>query len=468
MIKIVPSARVAIMPAHIYAKFAAAITSKPMSDEVLHAARRCLIDWYAATLPGSVLPPATLLREALHDEVGAGSSRLLPDALGASTRAAALINGVASHTVEFDDIYRDALYHPGSPVIAAALAVAERERANGELLLRAIIAGYEVSNRIGAAVNPAHYAWWHTTGTVGCFGAAIAAGVVLKLDAMQMTHALNGVVSMAAGLQQAFRTDAMTKPLHAGRAAESGVLSALGAKYGVTGAEQMLDGERGFGHAMSKDVDWQQALAGLGEQWTITNTTQKNHGCCGHTFAAIDAVIALREANDLKADDIAAIHIGTYASALEICGDFTPRTGYEGKFSLPYCVAVGLIDARVRLDAFDSAHLADPTIRELMSKVELVLDAQCQSVFPQHRSARVTIKTNDNRELQHHAKTRKGDPDAPLSDAAIVDKYRELAIPVLGEGPAEILLDSLWRVDVLDHVDELPLGSVAALNAARA
>jgi len=454
------------MPASIYARFATSIATLPITDDVLHAARRCLIDWYAASLPGSVLAPATLLREALRDEVGAGStrgcSRLLPDGVVAGTRAAALINGAASHTVEFDDIYRGALYHPGSPVIAAALAVVERERASGETLLRAIIAGYEVSNRIGVAVNPAHYNWWHTTGTVGCFGAAIAAGCVLKLDETQMQHALNGVVSMAAGLQQAFRTDAMTKALHAGRAAESGVLAALGAQHGVTGAEQMLDGERGFGHAMSKDVDWGEAVKGLGEEWTIASTTQKNHGCCGHTFAAVDAVIALRDAHDLSAEDVAAIHVGTYAPALEICGDYFPNTGYEAKFSLPYCVAVGLIDARVRLDAFDDEHLRDPRIRDLMSKVELSVDEQCQQVFPQHRSARVTIRTTGGRELAHHAKTRKGDPDAPLSDAEIVDKYRELAIPVLGRGDAEMLLDALWRVDVLDHVDQLPLASASA------
>jgi 2-methylcitrate dehydratase PrpD len=225
----------------------------------------------------------------------------------------------------------------------------------------------------------------------------------------------------------------------------------------------MLDGERGFGHAMSKDVDWGEAVKGLGEQWTIASTTQKNHGCCGHTFAAVDAVIALRDAHDLSAEDVAAIHVGTYAPALEICGDYFPNTGYEAKFSLPYCVAVGLIDARVRLDAFDDEHLRDPRIRDLMSKVELSVDEQCQQVFPQHRSARVTIRTTDGRELAHHAKTRKGDPDAPLSDAEIVDKYRELAIPVLGRGDAEMLLDALWRVDVLDHVDQLPLVSGSGL-----
>jgi len=454
------------MPADAFARFATDLRAMALSDDVLHHARRCLIDWYAATLPGSVLAPATLLRDALDDEVGRGRSRLLPDGVAAGTRAAALINGAASHTVEFDDIFRAALYHPGSPVIAAALAVAERENASGESLLRSIVAGYEVSNRIGAAVNPAHYAFWHTTATVGCFGAAVAAGYLLGLDQARMAHALNGVASMAAGLQQAFRSDAMTKPMHAARAAEAGVLSALGARHGVTGAAHMLDGERGFGKAMSGEVDWSAAVRGLGEDWTITRTTQKNHGCCGHTFAAIDAVLALRAAHGLTPDEVTRIRVGTYAPALEICGDFEPGTGYEAKFSLPYVVAVGLKEARVRLDAFDEAHLGDAVIRQVMSRVELFVDEQCQAVFPAQRSARVTVHTADGRVLTHHAPTRKGDPDAPLSDAELVDKFRELAAPVLGRGLAETLLDALWRVDVLDHVGELPLADARLLSAA--
>jgi 2-methylcitrate dehydratase PrpD len=455
------------MPVNRYADFVAGLRAGALPDEVLHHARRNLIDWYATTAPGSVTAPATLLREALAEELGHGGARLLPDGAAAPARAAALINGAASHTVEFDDIYRSGLYHPGSPTISAALAVAEAAGKDGETLLQAIVAGYEVSNRIAAAMVPAHYAFWHTTGTVGCFGAAAAACRVLELDARRCAHALNGVATMAAGLQQAFRSDAMSKPMHAGRAAEAGVLCALGARAGMTGASGMLDGERGFGMAMSAEVDWASAVAGLGEHWTITETTQKNHGCCGHTFAAVDGVIALREAHGLDADNVVGLEVATYAAGLEICGDTDPTTGYEGKFSLPYCVAVALVDGRVRLDAFDAEHLNSPEIRGVMQRVSLSQDAEAQAAFPHRRSARVRITTRDGRRLEHFARTRKGDPDAPLSDAELVDKYRELVAPVLGEGGGEMLLDALWRVDVLDDVGALPLPDAdAALRLA--
>jgi 2-methylcitrate dehydratase PrpD len=194
---------------------------------------------------------------------------LFPSGRRATMKAAALINGAASHAIEFDDIFRDAIYHPGTPVISAALAAAQGRGASGEALLRGIVAGYEVSTRIGVAVNPAHYEFWHTTGTVGSFGAAAAAAVILGLDAERTMHALANAGTLAAGLQQAFRSDAMSKPLHSGHAAECGLTMALAAEAGVTGAPDLLEGKAGFGAAMSRNVDWSMATAELGTRFNI-------------------------------------------------------------------------------------------------------------------------------------------------------------------------------------------------------
>ncbi len=452
------------MPIRAFAGHVVDLGRIKISDEVRHATRRCLIDWFATTVPGGVRPPATLLCEALADELDRGKAALVPGGRRALARAAALINGAASHTVEFDDIFRDAIYHPGAPVISAALALAQDRQASGDRLLRAIVAGYEVSTRIGIAVTPAHYEYWHTTGTVGAFGAAAAACSILGLDRGQSEDALANAATMAAGLQQAFRSDAMGKPLHAGRAAETGVLVALAAARGVTGAKGMLDGPRGFGNAMSRDVDWKAALSDLGRQFNITRMTQKNHGCCGHSFAALDAIIALRDTHRLVPEDVSWIRIGTYAKALEVTGNATPASGYEAKFSLPYCASVALIDGRVRLNAFDDQHLEDPEVREIIKRVELYVDAQCDKGFPKQRAAVVEMHTRDGRVLRYRAPTRKGDPDSPLSDAELVDKYRELVDPVIGKAPAENLLDLLWRVDVVDDVSTLPI-SMPGLHA---
>ena len=446
------------------AEHAVGLGQASLPGEVTHAAKRCLIDWFSATLPGGLMPPATLLTEALSEETGRGRAVLLPSGRVATLRAAALINGTASHAAELDDIYRDALYHPGSPVIAAALATAQSRGASGDRFLRAIITGYEISTRIGVAVNPSHYEYWHSTGTVGTFGAAAAAATVLDLDKHGLVHALANAGTLAAGLQQAFRSDAMSKPLHAGRAAESGVLVALAAEKGFSGAPDILEGPRGFGAAMSDDPDWSQVVAGLSTTFNITKTTIKNYAACGHAFAAIDAVRALGRRHRLSPEHIKRVVVRTYAKALEVTGNARPRTEFEAKFSLPYCVSVALATGNVRLAAFTEERLKDPVIQGLMRRVELSVDPEAESAYPKRRAAVVEIETTNGSTLSYRAPTRKGDPDNPLSDDELTEKFYELAEPILGDR-ARSLLAALWRVDELASLEHLPVGEKVGLSA---
>ena len=452
-------------PTEIFGDFIAAMHGAPVPDTARHHARRCVLDWFAAAVPGGVLPPATLLPDAVSDDLDRGHARLVPSGRFATARAAALINGAGSHTVEFDDIFRDGLYHPGVAVIPAALALAEDTGADGDLFLRAVIAGYEVSNRIAAAVNPAHYDYWHTTATIGFFGGTAASAVLLRLTASESAHALASAGTMAAGLQQAFRAEAMSKPLHAGRAAEGGVLAARMAKAGITGALDILEGAAGFGAAMSRNVDWTGAVAGLGSDWTIERTTQKNHAACGHVHAAVDAVKEIVTANKLSAESIHRIEAGSYKKSLEICGNADPKTAFEAKFSLPYCLGAVIATGAVRIAAFTPEALANPVIRTLAAKVEHTVDPECEAGFPRRRSARVTIQTEDGRQFSHYARTRKGDPDAPLSDTELDEKFFELTGDVLGRA-AGPLRDAIWRIDDLGTLSDLPFGGMATKSAA--
>jgi 2-methylcitrate dehydratase PrpD len=424
-----------------------AIGEGDLPPEVFHAARRVTVDWFAATIPGSVEAPATLLREALSDELGHGRAMLLSDGLAAAPRTAALINGTASHTIEYDDIYKPGIYHPGSPVIAAVLATAQATGASGDGFLRGVVSGYEISNRVAEALQPAHYEFWHTTGTVGAIGAAAGAGAVLGLTADRMAHAIATATSFASGLQQAFRADAMTKPLHAGHAADVGVMAAYGSQSGVTGALDILEGPVGFGAAMSRDVDWEGVLGRLGEGFTTLQITQKNHTCCGHTFAAIDGVLALVAAHGLVPADVAKIRIGTYGKALDVCATTDPRSPYQARFSLSYCVAAALVTGACRLAAFTPERLDDPDIRAVMPRVEAHVDAEADRAFPSKRSAIVEIDTVDGRTLSHYSPTRRGDPDDPLSDEEVTAKLLDLAAPVIGSRASDDLARRLWALD---------------------
>jgi 2-methylcitrate dehydratase PrpD len=454
---------------HQIADFVSSFRTRDLPRDVLHAASRCVVDWTAATIPGGLRPPATLFAAALGDEVGAGSAVLIPSGQKAGARAAALINGCAAHTIEFDDIYRDALFHPGAPAIGAGLAIAQDRHADGDLFLRSVIAGYELSTRIGVVVQPSHYNFWHATGTLGCFGAAAATATVLGLDSERCAHAIATSATLAAGLQQAFRSHSMSKPLHAGRAAETGLLAALGAERGVTGALDILEGPRGFGAAMSNSPDFSRVLDAV-DTFNIPHTTFKAYAACGHTFAAIDAMRELRAQYGLTASNVERIEIATYAKALEVAGNPDPRTAYEAKFSLPYSVAVTLATGSARLDAFTEERLQDDGIRSLVRRTDLKVDPQAESAYPRQRAATVIVRTTDGRQLSAYAPTRKGDPDNPLTDEELSEKFLELVGPVLGTAEARELLTVLWRVDALGDVAALPFPFVtaeAAVGSAR-
>ena len=418
----------------------------PFAPEVLHHAKRAVIDWYAALLPGAVVEPAVLLEKSLSEELDSGKARL---ALGrkATVRAAALINGAAAHTVEVDDIFRDGIYHPGAPTIPAALALAQARGASGEQFLRAVIGGYEISTRIGAAMGRAHYRFWHNTGTIGVFGACAASAELLGLDAKRFAHALATVTTFAAALQQAFRMDSMSKPLHAGRAAEAGVTAALAASEGVTGSLDVIEGEAGFGRAMGDGPDWQKAFESLGKTFNICRMTFKNHTCCGHTFAAIDGALALQSRMKVAAREIERIRVASYRAAKEVSGYDSPKTPAEARFSLKYVVATALTHGSVRLAAFEAPRLQDPDTRSLMERISVSIDPELDAAFPRQRAARVAFETRDGRREELLQPMRIGDPEAPLSDAQLAAKYLELAAPVLGEARARKLLADLWALE---------------------
>lgn len=441
-----------------FARYGVTLIDRKLDDDVLHHARRAVIDWYAALVPGAVMPVSKALEDTLADDLDRGEARL---ALGrkATARTAALINGTASHAAEVDDIFKYAIFHPGAPTISAALALAQHLDSDGDAFLRAVIAGYEISTRIGSTLGRAHYHHWHNTGTVGTFGAAAAAAVLLRLTSEQFTHALATSATFAAGLQQAFKMDSMSKPLHAGRAAEAGLLAAMSAAHGVTGSLNVLEGPFGMGKAMSDGPDWQSALADLDTVYNITRMTFKNHACCGHTFAPIDGALALQAQHRLDAQDIATIYIGTYGPALDVAGNVNPQTAAEARFSIPFTVATALMHGSVRLSAFTEERLNDTDLRALMARVELDVIPELDQQFPGQRSALVRIVMRDGQKHEFFQPTRKGDPDMPLSDTELRDKFDELVIPVVGPDQAAKIANSLWNMDESTRVRELGLTS---------
>ncbi len=428
------------------AAYAASFGRQKLADDVAHHAKRAVIDWYASVFPGLSCEVVPKLEKALEEDLDRGRARLV-SGRRATVRAAALINGTAAHAAEIDDSFRDAMYHPGAATIAAALAAGQHAGANGMQFLKGLVLGYEISTRIGQVLGRPHYRYWHNTGTVGTFGAAAAAGAIFGLDRAAFAHALATAATFAAGLQQAFRMDSMSKPLHPGRAAEAGLLAAMLAAQGVTGSLDVLDGEAGLGRAMSDGPDWSAIDATLGQDFHIKRLTFKNHIGCGHTFAAIDGALALQRRHGLAAADMAEVHVATYRPALDIACYPSPATANEARFSFPYVVATALVHGSVRLAAYEPDRLNDPATLALMARVTAGVDPEIDGAFPGKRAARIDIVMKDGRRFDYFQPNRKGDPEEPLTDAELHGKFLELACPAIGPDHARTLLGRLCAIE---------------------
>ena len=417
---------------------------RSLPPEVDWATRRALLDWFATTLPGTRHAPATLLSKAFASARGSGKAVCYVDRRQSAPRYAALLNATASHTVEFDDIFKDGGYHPGSSTISAALAVAQDIDASRERLHRAIVGGYEVGCRIALAIQPSHYTYWHTSATVGTIGAAVSTAMLLGASQPQIGHAIALSSSFAGGHQQNLQGEGMAKPLHAGHAADAGLMAGMAATHGVTASLDSLHAPNGFAAATSDSTgDWEAALDGIGNWTPITRMTIKNHGCCGHIFPALDGLQVLRESVNIPLDRIKGIHIEGYGATYSMCNRPAPNTAQEARFSLQYCIAAFLISGKVRLQAFEGAMLNDTRVRDLMKKVTVSERLDIAEKYPAKRMANIIVTTDDGKEYIHFQETRKGDPEDPMSDDELIEKYDELTAGILSRPELERIKNNI-------------------------
>jgi 2-methylcitrate dehydratase PrpD len=429
-----------------------------LPHDVVGHARLALLDWFGSALAGACEPPAAMARAVAASLGRADEATAFPDQR-MSGAAAALANGVAAHILELDDVHRGSTLHAAAPVVSAALAVAERERASGADLLRAIVLGYEAAFRIGEAVNPSHYAFWHPTGTVATFGAAVAAGSLLRLDADGMRNALGSAGTQAAGLWE-FNTDgAMSKHLHPGKAAFDGILAADLARLGFTGASRILEGERGFFRAMSREHDPTRITDDLGVDWKIGENCYKIHACCGHTHSAIDLALALRRERGWTADEavaaIQAIRIETYGPGYAIVRNPNPRTPYQAKFSIAYVVAAALLAGEVGLaafpdDRFGPKGVTDPRLAALLACTTVEVAPDLTAAYPERWPARLTVTLADGEARRSEAAYPRGNPENPVDAGTLEAKASALIAPRYGPALAA------RAIAFVRDVEELP------------
>ncbi len=432
-----------------------------LPQQALTDARRAILDWLGSALAGSQERPARLARSVVAG-LGTSDDATVFGAPRASAAAASLANGVASHILELDDVHKGSTLHAGAPVISAALAVAEREHASGQAFMLAVVLGYDAALRVGEAVNPDHYRFFHPTGTAATFGAAVAAGSLLGLNAAQMLDALGTAGTQAAGLWEFNADGAMSKHLHPGKAAFNGVLAADLAAAGFTGATRILEGDRGFFRSSTRSFDATRITHGLGEQWKISENCFKMHSCCAHTHSAVD--VALELGAQIGSEKIAAVRVDTYGAGYEIVKESNPSSPYRAQFSIAYCVAAALTDGRLGLEQFSSNRFDEGGVRHasiaaLLGRTRVTVADDLSAKYPAAWPTRVEIELENGATLRGTANFPRGNPENPVTDRELEHKFTDLVAPRLGSDVATrgiALVDTVTTcLDMATHFRDL-------------
>ncbi|WP_300554127.1 MmgE/PrpD family protein [Limnohabitans sp. Rim8] len=430
------------------ARFVAEHPSKGWSDVVDHEAHRTFLNWLGCAIGAaqheaveSALAAVNMLAPAQQATIAGRSERV-------DMANAALLNGISSHTFDFDDTHLKTIIHPAGPVASAVMALAETQNSSGRQVLDALVLGIDVACRMGNLVYPQHYdRGWHITGSTGTLGAAAACARLLGLNAQQTAMALGIAASQPVGLREQFGT--MTKPFHPGGAARAGLMSALMAKHGFTSSPRALEAPRGWAQVLSTKYDWREAQDELGERFEISFNAYKPFACGIVIHPSIDACAQLR-AQGVKPEEVKSIELRVHPLVLELTGKKTPQDGLQGKFSVYHGCAVGLIFGRAGEDEFSDHIVRREDVVSLRDKVQAVVDTSVRE-----ESVYVTAHLNDGRSVKVHVEHAIGSLQKPMTDADLESKFRDLSNPILGVDRVNAILKSCWNLGQAPNLQSL-------------
>lgn len=412
--------------------------------------RQCVLDWIAVTLAGATEPLSHILRDTAVAEGGHAIATLVGHRSRVPPHRAALVNGAASHALDFDDVNFAMSGHPTVTILPGLLALAEARRIGGSHVMVAFVAGYETACRVGAMVNPSHYGrGFHSTGTLGSLGAAAACAKLLALDSQQTAYALGIAATEAAGLKSMFGT--MCKPLHAGRAAENGVLAATLAERGFTARADAIECPQGFAATLAEDAHPEAALAEPPGGFHILANLFKYHAACYLTHAPIECAARIRENPLFDLAKVRHVHLSLDVGASRVCNIAAPRTGLEAKFSLRLTTAFALAGLDTAdLATYTETKVADPALVALRDKVEIAFMPN----WP-HSLAEMAVEMADGTRL-----SARHDSGVPAEDLVrqrerLEGKFHSLVAPILSPRRASRLAEMALGIDRLNDIRPL-------------
>jgi 2-methylcitrate dehydratase PrpD len=425
---------------------------------------RHLLDTVGVTLAGATEPLSRILQADAQLQGGAVQASVLGTRLRLPLALAARLNGAAAHALDYDDTQlaerpdrvSGLLMHPSAPVYPAALAMAEHTGASGEAFLTAYLAGVEVACKLAEAANPRLYAaGFHTTGVVGCLGAAVAAAKLLWAAPDVIARALSLAAAMAGGLREQFGT--MSKPWHAGRAAENGVTAALLAARGYTAAPNILEAERGFFRAYADGYDSAAVYERLGNPWTFERPgiAMKPAPSGSLTHPALDAMLDLVHEYDLQPEQVARVDVGVSRYMASALLHPRPQTALEAKFSLPYAIAIALLDRASGLAQYSEERVHQPDIAAVLERITVAVDPAVEASGFHQMTTRVSVTLHDGRMLEAIASYARGHPQRPFSHEMLLTKFRECAGRILPTAQIDRLIAAIEAIRTAPAVHRL-------------
>jgi 2-methylcitrate dehydratase PrpD len=382
--------------------------------------------------------------------------------IGSATRSnpqwSSFANGISGHVLDFDDVSQPMYGHPTVAVLPAALAVGEMQGVDGQGLLEAYIIGVEIAVKLSYGMNPAHYEHgWHSTCTLGSLGAAAASAKLLGLKGEQLRSALAVAASQASGLQQNFGT--MTKPFHAGKAAENGVLAAILAKKGWTGDQKILEAPLGFFHLFCgpENYDADRVVDQLGKSFEMEQPgiILKKYPSCAFSHPVIDSALAITQDPNYRPGEVEVIEGQIHELADQILIHRHPQTGLEAKFSAEACMALALVDRKVDINSFSDDKIRSKEFQKVMARVKRQVVSGSQEGPEEFGPARVRVVMKDGKVLEATVVKAKGNPENPMSRQEIQEKYKGCCTGVLPEPSIEKSISILEKLEKIDSIEEL-------------
>ena len=428
--------------------------------EVRHEAKRALLNWLGCALGGCNDIAVESALGALREFAGPPQATVLGRRERLDILNAALINGIGSNILDFDDTHLRTVIHPTVPVAAAITALAEHRPVTGAQFLQAFILGVETECRIGIAVTPEHYdIGWHITATCGVFGAAAACGKLLQLNEQQMAWALGIAATQASGLTSMLGS--MSKPYNMGHAARNGLTAALLAQKNFTSSQRGIEAPRGFAHVLSTRCDLNAIVDGLGASWELLQNAYKPYPCGIVVHPFIDACLQLRNEHAIAPAAIERIELKVHPLVLRLTGNATPGTGLEAKLTVQHCAAAACIFGAVGIKEFTDACANDPAVVALRARVTAVVDESIAA-----DAADVVIALKDG--VRHHAFVPHalGSLERPLSDTDLENKFRALAASGYSTCDAYDVIELIWSFDNINDAAALARTTVPSAATA--